>query len=61
MPDSSDPPVREAEEHIQATEPSELTNEEFQVRADHFFDTLLSKLERRQDDEADLDVEYAVC
>ena len=60
MPDSSDPPVREAEEHIQSTEPAELTIEEYQVRSDHFFDALVTKLEQRQDEKADVDVEYSV-
>jgi hypothetical protein len=61
MPESSDPPMREAEDQIQSTQPAELTNEEYQLRSDEFFDTLLTKLEKRQDDKADVDVEYAVC
>lgn len=61
MPDSSDPPVREAEEHTQSNVPAELTTEEYQVRSDHFFDALVAKLEERQDDKADVDVEYSVC
>lgn len=61
MPDSSDPPAREAEEHDQAIARTELSAEDYEVCANQFMDKLYAKLEARQDEKADLDVDYSVC
>jgi frataxin len=62
LPDSSDPPPREAEEHDAApSQKTEITIDEYHILADGFFETLIAKLEARQEAKGDLDVEYAVC
>jgi frataxin len=61
MPHSEDPPAREAESQEEIpSQKTEITNEEYHVRADQFLESLLSKLEARQEDKGDIDVEYSV-
>jgi len=59
MPESSDPPEREAEEHNTPNVRSEMTLEEYHHHADQFFEKLVSVLEAKQEEKADLDSEYS--
>lgn len=62
LPDSSDPPPREAEEHDDQspTQKTDITIEEYHTLADEFLETLIAKLEQRQEEKGDMDVEYSV-
>jgi len=61
LPDSSDPPLREAEDHDDAapTQRTQIKIEEYHQRADQFLESLLGKLEARQEEKGDIDVEYS--
>lgn len=60
MPDTSDPPAREAEGHDEApSQKTQISMEEYHTRADEFFDTLVVKLEQRQEVKGDVDAEYS--
>jgi frataxin len=61
MPDTSDPPPREAEDHDQPTTATELRSEEFHQIADQYLERLLVKLEQKQEEKPEFDAEYAVC
>lgn len=51
----------EPEEHEQSpSEKTELTIEEYHLRADEFIEALQARLEKRQEDKGDIDVEYSV-
>lgn len=61
MPHAEDPPVREAESQEEnPSQKTQITNEEYHIRSDQFLESLLSKLEARQEDKGDIDVEYSV-
>jgi frataxin len=60
MPDTSDPPPREAEEHDQPKIATELGFEEYHQLADQYLERLLVKLEQKQEEKAEFDAEYAV-
>ncbi|KAF2432106.1 Frataxin [Tothia fuscella] len=60
LPDTSDPEPREAEEHEPAPEhKTEITIEEYHTLADEYLEKLISKLEARQEEKGDIDVEYS--
>jgi len=59
MPDTSDPPPREAEEHDQPKAATELEFEEYHRLADEYLEKLQSKLEQLQEERGEIDVEYA--
>jgi frataxin len=61
MPDSSDPPPREAEEHDQPKAALELDFEVYHKLADQYLETLLNKLEQKQEERTEIDVDYSVC
>jgi len=60
MPDSSDPPPRQAEEHDAPSTATELEFEEFHQIADQYLEGLVSQLEAKQEEKGDIEVEYAV-
>jgi frataxin len=61
MPHAEDPPPREAESQEEIpSQKTEITSEEYHLRSDHFLESLLSKLEARQEEKGDIDVEYSV-
>jgi frataxin len=61
MPHAEDPPVREAESQEETpSQKTQITNEEYHFRSDQFLESLLSKLEARQEEKGDIDVEYSV-
>jgi hypothetical protein len=60
MPDTSDPPERSAEEHDTPNHRSEITLEDYHRHADQFLEKLVTTLEKRQEDKADVDAEYHV-
>ncbi|KAE9971045.1 hypothetical protein EG328_000354 [Venturia inaequalis] len=60
MPHAEDPPVREAESQEEnPSQKTQITNEEYHDRSDQFLESLLSKLEARQEEKGDIDVEYS--
>lgn len=67
QPDSEDPkppnvhgaPVAGAASHV--TEPTPLSPEEYYDVSEHYFNVLLSELERAQEDGSDVEAEYSVC
>lgn len=65
-PDSSDPaPPKSqtisADEPSYVTEPSPLTDQEYRECSEHYFNVLLSELEKAQEEGSDMEAEYAVC
>jgi frataxin len=60
MPDTSDPPPRQAEEHDTPTAAAELGFEEYHHLADQYLERLLGRLEAKQEERPDIDAEYSV-
>jgi frataxin len=60
MPDSSDPPPRQAEEHDENRTVTELGFDEYHELADAYFERLLQKLEEKQEETSHFDAEYSV-
>lgn len=60
MPDSSNPAPPKTEDVNEQDIKTEVSLEEYHEHADQFLDTLISKLEQRQEEQADLDAEYSV-
>jgi frataxin len=61
LPDTSDPAPREAEEHEPTPQQkTEITNDEYHTLSDAYLDILIGKLEARQEEKGDIDVEYSV-
>ncbi|KAJ9222205.1 hypothetical protein C8Q69DRAFT_446823 [Paecilomyces variotii] len=63
-PDSSDPaPPKSqtisADEPSYVTEPSPLTDQEYRECSEHYFNVLLSELEKAQEEGSDMEAEYA--
>lgn len=50
-----------ADEPSYVTEPSPLTDQEYRECSEHYFNVLLSELERAAEEGSDLEAEYAVC
>jgi hypothetical protein len=61
LPETSDPPKREPEEHDPPAVKSEISMEDYHKASDHFMDQLVAKFEKRQEEKADIEVEYHVC
>jgi hypothetical protein len=59
MPDSSDPPPRKAEAHDEPDK-SAISLKEYHAQSDAFLDTLITRLEQRAEEKADIDCEYSV-
>jgi frataxin len=61
LPDSSDPPPREAEPHEDTpSQKTDITIDEYHTLSDHFLEGLIAQLEARQEEKNDIDVEYSV-
>jgi len=60
-PETDNPQPKEAESHITAHGPAEITVEQFHELADEYLNALIEKLEQLQEEEEDVDVEYSVC
>jgi hypothetical protein len=60
IPDAENPAPREAEDIDQPTVPTDLTTTEFHERADAYFDELVNRLEEKQEQTPDVEVEYSV-
>ncbi|KAF2689643.1 Frataxin [Lentithecium fluviatile CBS 122367] len=59
MPDAQNPAPRHAEQADQPTVPTDISTSEFHERADAFLDELVSRLEEKQDQTPDVEVEYS--
>ena len=60
MPESEHPPPKQSEESETPTVPTDITTSEFHEHADHYLDELLGRLEEKQEESPDYDVEYSV-
>lgn len=60
MPESENPPPREAEPHEEVSAATELDYEEYHQRSDQFLEALVEKLEQIQEEKSEVEVEYAV-
>jgi frataxin len=61
LPEVENPAPKESEASERPTVPTDISNEEYNQRADEFLDELLHRLEMQQDKRPDLEVEYSVC
>jgi len=60
LPESGiETPETEAHEET-PTSKTELNIDEYHLRADEFMDALVARLEKRQEEKGDIDVEYSV-
>ena len=59
MPESENPPPKESQDSETPTTATDITTSEFHERADEYFDELLSRLEEKQDESPEYDVEYS--
>lgn len=57
-PPSTEPKVAGGARHV--TEAAALTEEQYREYSEHYFNTLLSELERRQEEGSDIEAEYSV-
>lgn len=60
MPDTSDPQPKESEPHEQPSQAVDLTHDEFHKLADTYLEDLLQRVEKMQETEEGMDVEYSV-
>lgn len=60
MPESENPPPKQSEESESPTVPTDITTSEFHEHADQYLDELLNRLEEKQEESPDYDVEYSV-
>ena len=61
IPDAENPPPRQSEAVDRPTVPTDITTSEFHERADAYLDELVARLEDKQEETPDLEVEYSVC
>ena len=59
MLESENPPPKESQDSETPTTATDITTSEFHERADEYFDELLSRLEEKQDESPEYDVEYS--
>ncbi|KAF2093243.1 Frataxin [Rhizodiscina lignyota] len=59
MPDTSDPQPKESEPHEQDVQPADITYEEFHSLADAYLEELLQRVEKMQEGNEGIDVEYS--
>ncbi|KAF1962838.1 Frataxin [Byssothecium circinans] len=59
MPDAENPPPRQSEDLDQPTVPTDISTSEFHERADAYLDELVARLEQKQEETPDLEVEYS--
>ncbi len=60
MPDTSDPEPREVEPEETPSQRTEISADEYHMLADRFLEELQSRLEQRQEEKGDVDVDYSV-
>lgn len=60
MPDSENPAPRKSEEVDKPTVPTDISTSEFHQRADETLDDLVARLEEKQEETPDVEVEYSV-
>ena len=60
MPDSEDPQPPSRVEENRVLHPTQLEDEEYQMRADEYMDAVHEKAEEMQEGREDVEVEYAV-
>lgn len=60
LPESENPPVKQAEDSPVTATPADITEGEYHQLADEYLETILSKFEELQDEREDVDVEFAV-
>lgn len=60
MPESSDPPPPKTEAHDEPEAKAEISIDEYHVQADSFMETLVARLEQRNEEQGDLDADYSV-
>ncbi|KAF2635024.1 putative mitochondrial chaperone Frataxin [Massarina eburnea CBS 473.64] len=59
IPDAENPPPRRSEDIDQPTVPTDISTSEFHERADAYLDELVARLEEKQEETPDLEVEYS--
>jgi frataxin len=60
MPDAENPPPRQPDEADHPTVPTDISTSEYHERADAYLDELVSRLEEKQEQSPDFEVEYSV-
>jgi frataxin len=60
MPDAENPAPREPEDADQPTVPTDISTTEFHERADAYLEELVGRLEEKQEQTPDVEVEYSV-
>lgn len=60
MPESENPAPPKTEDSGSPTEPTDISTTEFHEHADQYLEELLGRLEEKQEDSPDYDVEYSV-
>ncbi|KAF1977942.1 mitochondrial chaperone Frataxin [Bimuria novae-zelandiae CBS 107.79] len=59
MPESENPPAPQVEKSDTPKEPTAITTTEYHKHADGYFDELVARLEEKQEESPDYDVEYS--
>ncbi|KAJ4368835.1 Mitochondrial matrix iron chaperone [Neocucurbitaria cava] len=59
MPDSENPPPREAESTDEPTVPTDIPTSEFHERADQYLNELVQRLEEAQENDPNIEVDYS--
>lgn len=60
MPDTDTPKPPEPESHDETMRPTEIDTDEFHKLADGFLEDVLTRVEKMQETEEGLDIEYSV-
>ena len=62
MPETQDPqPPSRVEENRSVLQPTEISDDEYHERADHYMEAVNEKAEAIQEERGDVEVEFAVC
>jgi hypothetical protein len=61
LPETDNPPKRKPEEHEPPASKAEISIEDYHKVADHYLEGVIAKFEQRQEEKADLEIEYSVC
>ncbi len=61
MPETEDPQPPNIVENDQVLQPTQLNDDEYQLRSDEYMNAIHEKAEEIQEDRAEVEVEYSVC
>lgn len=61
LPDQENPPPKESEPTVQASEPTPLEEDQYHTLADQLIEQIVTRVEEVQEGREDVDVEYSVC